>query len=255
MHNNTPFGAFTRATTRMTCALATGLVLLQALAPPASGYEAAQTLRASTFLPAALRSGAHFRVNDKVANDGYVNTYHLTSKFGTFPAVSTAMVGKRIEEVNALVVMEHVEGTTDSRCDKESRVECGGQRAQSGRPPRGDRRGCSRRAGDRVPPGECQLDETQAQRCRGEPRQRCDRLCADEARLRVPLRGRCVFGQESPAGAVQRNRLGRRWREHDLIGGAGSGAGRCGGGGVCRDDHPLLERRLPYHARLSTCAA
>ena len=113
MHNNTPFGSFTRATTRMTCALATGLVLLHALATPASGYEAAQTLRASTFLPAALRSGAHFRVDDKVANDGYVNTYHLTSKFGTFTAVSTAMVGKRIEEVNALVVMEKVKGTTE----------------------------------------------------------------------------------------------------------------------------------------------
>ena len=113
MHNHTPFGAFASATTRMTCALATGLVLLHALAPPASGYEAAQTLRASTFLPAALRSGAHFRVDDKVANDGYVNTYHLTSKFGTFPAVSTAMLVKRIEEVNALVVMEHVKGTTE----------------------------------------------------------------------------------------------------------------------------------------------
>ena len=36
-----------------------------------------------------------------------------TSKFGTFPAVSTAMVGKRIEEVNALAVMEHVKGTTE----------------------------------------------------------------------------------------------------------------------------------------------
>src|SRR5262249_6742764 len=80
---------------------------------PASGYEAAPTLQASKVLPVELRSGAHFRVADKVANDGYINTYHLTSKFGTFTAVSTAMLAKRIGEVNALVVMEQVKGTTE----------------------------------------------------------------------------------------------------------------------------------------------
>src|SRR5262245_43276595 len=113
MHNTTPFGVWARATTRLTLALATGWVLLQALATPASGYEAAPTLQASKMLPAALRSGAHFRVDDKVANDGYVNTYQLHSKFGTFTTVSTAMLVKRIGEVNALVVMEQVKGTTE----------------------------------------------------------------------------------------------------------------------------------------------
>jgi hypothetical protein len=113
MKHNTSFAAFAITTPRMTGALATGLVLLHALATPVSGYEAAQTLQASKVLPAALRSGAHFRVADKVANDGYVNTYHLTSKFGTFTAVSTAMLVKRIGEVNALVVMEQVKGTTE----------------------------------------------------------------------------------------------------------------------------------------------
>jgi hypothetical protein len=111
--NNKPFGAFAIATKRMTFALSTGWVLLNCLATPASGYEAAQTLQASKFLPAALRSGANFRVDEKVSNDGYLNTYHLKSKFGTFPAVSTAMLEKRIGEVNALVVMEKVKGTTE----------------------------------------------------------------------------------------------------------------------------------------------
>jgi hypothetical protein len=113
MPNTTPLGSWARATARLTLALATGWVLLQALATPASGYEAAPTLQASKVLPAALRSGAHFRVDDKVTNDGYINTYHLHSKFGTFPAVSTAMLAKRIGEVNALVVMEQVKGTTE----------------------------------------------------------------------------------------------------------------------------------------------
>src|SRR5262249_42294214 len=67
----------------------------------------------SKVLPAELRSGAHFRVDDKVANDGYVNTYHLTSKFGPFTAVSTAMLAQRIGEINALVVMEQVKRTTE----------------------------------------------------------------------------------------------------------------------------------------------
>jgi hypothetical protein len=113
MKNTTPCGSWGRATQRITFALATGWVLLHSLVTLASGYEAAQTLQASKVLPAELRSGAHFRVDDKVANDGYLNTYQLHSKFGTFPAVSTAMLVKRIGEVNALVVMEQVKGTTE----------------------------------------------------------------------------------------------------------------------------------------------
>jgi len=113
MKNTIPCGSWARATQRITFALAIGWVLLHSLATLASGYEAAQTLQASKVLPAELRSGAHFRVDDKVANDGYVNTYHLTSKFGPFTAVSTAMLAKRIGEINALVVMEQVKGTTE----------------------------------------------------------------------------------------------------------------------------------------------
>src|SRR5215831_3703434 len=94
-------------------ALHTGLALLTYLATHASGYEAAQTLQASKFLPAELRSGPNFRVDEKVTNDGYLNTYHINSKFGTFTAVSTAMLRKRIGEVNALVVMEKVKGTSE----------------------------------------------------------------------------------------------------------------------------------------------
>ena len=93
-------------------ALHTGLALLTYLATPAS-YETAQTLQASQFLPAELRSGPDDRVEDKVTNDGYLNTYHINSKFGTFTAVSTAMLRKRIGEVKALVVMEKIKGTTE----------------------------------------------------------------------------------------------------------------------------------------------
>src|SRR5215470_1823116 len=91
----------------------TGLALLTYLAMPASGYEAAQTLQASKFLPAELRSGPDYRVEEKVTNDGYLNTYRIGSKFGTFTAISTAMLRKRIGEVKALVVMEKIKGTSE----------------------------------------------------------------------------------------------------------------------------------------------
>ena len=107
------FHMFATSSIKKIFALSTGLALLTYLAIPASGYEAAQTLQASKFLPAELRSGANFRVDEKITNDGYLNTYHINSKVGTFTAVSTAMLRKRIGEVNALVVMEKVKGTTE----------------------------------------------------------------------------------------------------------------------------------------------
>ena len=75
--------------------------------------SAAATLQASKILPAELRSGGNFRVEEKVTNDGYLNTYRIGSRFGTFTAVSTAMLRKRIGEINALAVMEKVSGTDE----------------------------------------------------------------------------------------------------------------------------------------------
>jgi len=107
------FHLFAATGVRRIFALYVGLTMVCYLATLANGYEAAQTLQASKFLPAELRSGANFRVDEKISNDGYLNTYHINSKFGTFTAVSTAMLRKRIGEVNALVVMEKVKGTTE----------------------------------------------------------------------------------------------------------------------------------------------
>ena len=107
------FGAFAAGTRRVIFVMDAALALTIYLAGAAHGYETAATLQASKILPAELRSGADYRVDEKVSNDGYLNTYRITSKFGTFTAVSTAMMRKRIGEVNALVVMEKVKGTTE----------------------------------------------------------------------------------------------------------------------------------------------
>ena len=85
MKHNTPFTTWTIATKRRICALATGLVLLYALAMPASGYEAAQTLQASKVLPAALRSGAHFRVDDKSPTMGMSTPITSPPSLGRLP--------------------------------------------------------------------------------------------------------------------------------------------------------------------------
>jgi len=77
------------------------------------GYEAPPVLSASKILPPELLSGPNHRVRERVTNDGYLNIYQIDSKFGTFTAVSTAVLRKRIGEINAMVVMEKVQGSKE----------------------------------------------------------------------------------------------------------------------------------------------
>jgi len=76
-------------------------------------FEPAPVLGASKILPAELLAGPNHRVQENVQSDGYLNTYRIDSKFGTFPATSTAMLRKRIGEINAMVLMEKVQGSKE----------------------------------------------------------------------------------------------------------------------------------------------
>jgi len=78
-----------------------------------TSFEPPATLSASKILPPDLLSGPNHRVEERVYNDGYLNTYRIGSKFGTFVAVSTPMLRERIGEINALVRMEQIEGTKE----------------------------------------------------------------------------------------------------------------------------------------------
>jgi hypothetical protein len=89
------------------------LALQPAVAMAAQAYEAPVILKASQVLPPDLLVGPNHRVEEQVQNDGYLNTYRVGSKFGTFVAVSTAMLRKRIGEINALVRMEQIKGTKE----------------------------------------------------------------------------------------------------------------------------------------------
>lgn len=95
-------------------ALVCGLILQSSFTMAAQqGYEPAAVLSASKILPPELLAGPNHRVQEKVQNDGYLNIYQIDSKFGTFTAVSTAMLRKRVSEINAMVVMEKVQGSKE----------------------------------------------------------------------------------------------------------------------------------------------
>lgn len=89
------------------------LILGMGTAAFSAAYENSVELQASKILPPELLSGPNHHVEEKVTNDGYVNTYRVSSKFGVFTAVSTAMLRKRIDEINALVLMEKIEKTKE----------------------------------------------------------------------------------------------------------------------------------------------
>jgi hypothetical protein len=45
-----------------------------------------------------------------VTSDGIVNIYRIDSRFGSFNAVSTSMLRVRIDEINAMAVMDRLKG-------------------------------------------------------------------------------------------------------------------------------------------------
>jgi len=91
------------------------IMLLAAVMPvfAQQPYESPAVLSASKILPPELLSGPNHRVQERVTNDGYLNIYQIDSKFGTFTVVSTALLRKRIGEINAMVVMEKVQGSKE----------------------------------------------------------------------------------------------------------------------------------------------
>ncbi len=74
-------------------------------------FERPGLLKSIDVLPKALIKGPFHRVDDKVLNDGYMNTYTIHSNFGTFTTVSTASLKIRIEELKAVDAMKKVAET------------------------------------------------------------------------------------------------------------------------------------------------
>ena len=89
-------------------------VLLAATASGAAGqeaYEPEPVLSASDILPSELRAGQHHEVLEEVQNDGYMNSFRISSDFGRFEAYGYRELGIRIQEIEALAELDRLSGT------------------------------------------------------------------------------------------------------------------------------------------------
>ena len=68
-------------------------------------------LWASEVLPKSLLKGPNYRVQEVVINDGMINTYELDTNYGPLKVESTALLLKRINELNATSKIEELKGT------------------------------------------------------------------------------------------------------------------------------------------------
>ena len=67
------------------------------------------SVSASEVLPKNLLQGENYKVEDKVISDGLVNTYRLSTDYGPLKAESTAELLMRVDELNALLLMEEMD--------------------------------------------------------------------------------------------------------------------------------------------------
>lgn len=67
------------------------------------------SLNVREILPDTLLKGKNYSIEERVRNDGVINTYHVTTKYGPFAVKSTAELLIRITELNALSVMEEID--------------------------------------------------------------------------------------------------------------------------------------------------
>jgi hypothetical protein len=73
------------------------------------GYELSQDLKATAVLPKTFFESDLYNVDQKVKNDGLMNTYTVTSKHGNFEVISTVALYKLIVEIEAIDAMKKVE--------------------------------------------------------------------------------------------------------------------------------------------------
>jgi hypothetical protein len=82
------------------------LTIFTGAALGAANYEAPSDKRASEVLPPNLRSGPHFKVQDRVAADGYMLRFTVTSDYGTFPVTGEYGLRKLIKEIQAIAALK-----------------------------------------------------------------------------------------------------------------------------------------------------
>ena len=94
--------------TRALLGLAVGLAAIAV----AADYEKPPTLPAKDIVPAAIRSGKGYKIDDKVPTDGLLGRYTIRSAVGTFPALGLEMLSVRVSELPAI---QHLQGVSRSK--------------------------------------------------------------------------------------------------------------------------------------------
>ena len=69
------------------------------------------TLKTSEHVPKNLLKGSNYRIEANAKNDGFINTYRLTTNYGRLKIEGTYMLMERINELRALSHMEEIEQT------------------------------------------------------------------------------------------------------------------------------------------------
>jgi hypothetical protein len=67
--------------------------------------------KASEVLPKDVITGPNYQIEQKVQNDGFINTYRLTTDYGPLKVEGTSLLMERTNELKALSHMEQVEQT------------------------------------------------------------------------------------------------------------------------------------------------
>ncbi|MGR8918043.1 MAG: hypothetical protein ACU85V_00370 [Gammaproteobacteria bacterium] len=94
------------------CVLSAIALLTVSVASQAQeGYEAAPYFNAAEFLPKEMLSGPNHRVDPTVKNDGLMNTYVVSSQYGSIEAHSDEALAERIHEFNVIAQLDALKGT------------------------------------------------------------------------------------------------------------------------------------------------
>ncbi len=91
----------------VSCSIFTGIFSSPTYA--SEKYEPQQVLKASDILPWSFFESDLYKVDQKVINDGLMNTYTVTSKHGNFEVTSNVALYKLIVEIEAIDAMKMIE--------------------------------------------------------------------------------------------------------------------------------------------------
>jgi hypothetical protein len=68
-------------------------------------------LKASAVVPKDVMKGPNYQIEQKVKNDGFINTYRLTTDYGPLKVEGTSLLMERTNELKALSHMQEIEQT------------------------------------------------------------------------------------------------------------------------------------------------